>query len=35
MSEKLGATGNFPNGKISKTDEGEIAFAVGCDKNTV
>ncbi len=28
IMEQIGATGNFPNGKLSETDEGEIAIAV-------
>ncbi len=27
--ERLGATGQFPEGKLTENDEGEIAFAVG------
>jgi hypothetical protein len=26
---KLGATGKFPKGKLNKTDEGELRFAIG------
>ncbi len=29
--EPLGATGQFPNGKLVDHDEGEIRFAVGSD----
>lgn len=29
MTEKLGATGKFPDGKLNKDDEGELAFRVG------
>lgn len=29
--KKLGATGKYPQGKLSSTDEGEIQFAVGSD----
>ena len=28
LAEKLGATGQFPEGKLTKHDEGELAFAV-------
>lgn len=28
---KLGATGAFPDGKLNKTDEGELRMAVGSD----
>lgn len=28
MVNDLGATGQFPNGKLTKQDEGEIKFAV-------
>lgn len=28
-SDKLGATGGFPQGKLNGTDEGELRFAVG------
>lgn len=28
FEEKLGATGQFPEGKLTKMDEGEIRFAV-------
>jgi len=30
--KELGATGQFPDGKIGKEDEGEIMFAVAADK---
>jgi len=30
----LGATGNFPRGKIDRLDEGEIKFAVAADHKT-
>lgn len=29
----LGATGEFPQGKLADDDEGEIRFAVAADKN--
>jgi len=29
LQEEIGATGEFPEGKISEHDEGEIAFAIG------
>ena len=29
MSDKLGATGKFPEGKLGADDEGEIQFAIG------
>jgi len=31
--EKLGPTGEFPEGKIDKSDEGEIRFAIAADKS--
>lgn len=31
VAEKLGATGQYPNGKLTGNDEGEIRFAVGSD----
>jgi hypothetical protein len=31
LREKLGATGQFPEGKYSEHDEGEIQFAVAAD----
>lgn len=31
MKKKLGATGKFPQGKISKEDEGELQFGVTHD----
>ena len=30
-NEKLGATGEFPDGKVNRDDEGEVRFAVGSD----
>ena len=30
---KLGATGEFPEGKLSEDDEGELTTAVGFDEN--
>ena len=30
--ENLGATGDFPDGKVTDDDEGEIKFAVAADK---
>jgi hypothetical protein len=33
--EKLGATGNFPEGKVATTDEGEIQYAVSSSKGKV
>lgn len=36
FEEKLGATGNFPQGKLTPTDEGEIKLAVGIkDKKVI
>ena len=29
LSEKMGATGRFPEGKLTELDEGEIRFQVG------
>ena len=34
-AEKLGATGKFPEGKLSENDEGEIRLAVTIYKNEV
>ena len=34
LKDRLGATGNFPAGKIDKTDEGEIRFAIAADPTT-
>ena len=31
-AQKLGATGQYPEGKLNPDDEGEIAFAIGADK---
>lgn len=33
--EKIGPTGQFPNGKIRKDDEGEIRFGVNHTNGTV
>lgn len=35
MGTKLGATGQFPNGKASAVDEGSVRFAVGERDNNV
>ena len=35
IAQKLGATGQFPRGKLTDEDEGEIALAVTVDKNTL
>lgn len=35
IREQLGATGEFPNGKIIPEDEGEIRIAIGSKFNTV
>ena len=32
--ERLGATGEFPRGKIDEADEGELKLAVGTDRET-
>jgi hypothetical protein len=32
LQERTGATGAFPHGKLSESDDGEIAMAVGHDK---
>lgn len=29
LMQQLGATGNFPGGKLTSNDEGELAFSVG------
>jgi hypothetical protein len=31
MTQRLGATGRYPEGKLGEHDEGEIAFAVAAD----
>jgi hypothetical protein len=31
--DTLGATGNFPKGKLTPSDEGEIKFAMGTTKD--
>lgn len=33
--KQLGATGQFPNGKIDENDEGEIKIAIGSKSGTV
>jgi len=35
FKEALGATKKFPEGKLNKSDEGEIKFAVGSEKGKV
>jgi len=35
MQQALGPTGQFPGGKLTTNDEGEIAFAVGILKGKV
>lgn len=32
---QLGATGEYPQGKLTPNDEGELKLAVGCEKNKV
>ena len=32
VSNKLGATGKYPEGKLNEHDEGEITFAMAIDK---
>ena len=34
-SDKLGATGGFPHGKLNETDEGALQFAVGEEDGNV
>jgi hypothetical protein len=34
-SAPVGATGNFPKGKLTKADEGEISFLVGAKNDKV
>lgn len=34
-SDKLGATGGFPRGKLNETDEGELQFTVGEEDGNV
>lgn len=31
---KIGATGNFPSGKLNETDEGELIIAIAADPAT-
>lgn len=31
LTERIGATGRYPEGRLGKHDEGEIAFAVAAD----
>ncbi len=33
LAEKLGATGEFPDGKLAEADEGQIRFAIAADKH--
>ena len=35
MKKKLGATGQFPEGKLNEDDEGELSFAIFVDKGNV
>ena len=35
MAENLGATGDFPHGKLNGNDEGGIRFAIGEDGGSV
>jgi len=35
LQKKLGATGRFPGGQLTRNDEGEILFAVGHLKGKV
>ena len=35
MTTKLGPTGQFPQGKLNPTDEGELTFAVGVENGKV
>ena len=35
MEDNLGSTGNFPNGKIDSSDEGELKIAMGIYENTL
>jgi hypothetical protein len=35
LSEMLGATGKFPNGKLTDSDEGEIQFQIGSKDGTI
>jgi hypothetical protein len=34
LDDILGATGNFPRGKIDRLDEGQIKFAIAADHKT-
>lgn len=35
MTDKLGATGDFPHGKMNGSDEGGLRFAIGEDGGNV
>lgn len=35
MENKLGSTGNFPDGKLDSSDEGELKIAMGIFDNTL
>lgn len=35
MSDKIGPTGEFPEGKLNENDEGEILVAVGTEDGNV
>ena len=35
ISDRLGPTDRFPEGKLSESDEGELQFAVGVEKGKV
>jgi hypothetical protein len=35
MSDALGPTGRFPQGKLNETDEGELTLSIGTEKGNV
>ena len=35
MDEKIGATNKFPQGKLNPSDEGELKFAIGIEKDKI
>ena len=35
LEAAIGATGAYPDGQLNKTDEGELAFAVGVENGVV
>ena len=35
MTDKVGPTGNYPDGKLNEHDEGELSMAVGIEEGVV